>query len=99
MAPSSKEPISTRPYSATLRQLPTRYPTELGPVRTIKFYEQACTLGIEDKRLRKLHILLTLANAFELAPVDSSPYEEWQLRRMYSFGGVANFMGRFDEYS
>lgn len=32
---------------------------ELGPVRTIEFFEQAWPPGTEDKHLRKLHNLLT----------------------------------------
>ena len=40
-------------------RLTSRYPMELGPVRTIEFFEQAWTPGIEDKSLKKLHILLT----------------------------------------
>ncbi len=51
----------------------------------------------------KAPLLIDLkADPFEMAPVDSSHYDEWQLRRMWAFGSlgeiVANFMATFKDF-
>ncbi len=51
----------------------------------------------------KAPLLIDLkADPFEMAPVDSSYYDEWQLRRMWAFGPVGSivseFMATFEEY-
>lgn len=51
----------------------------------------------------KAPLLIDLkADPFEMAPIDSSHYDEWQLRRMYAFvpmgAIVSNFMATFEEY-
>ncbi|MFV0301463.1 MAG: arylsulfatase [Paracoccus sp. (in: a-proteobacteria)] len=44
----------------------------------------------------KAPLLIDLkADPFEMAPVDSSHYDEWQLRRMYAFGPVGDIVGAF----
>jgi arylsulfatase A-like enzyme len=51
----------------------------------------------------KAPLLIDLrADPFEMAPVDSSYYDDWFLRRMYAFGPVggivADFMATFEDY-
>jgi arylsulfatase len=51
----------------------------------------------------KAPLLIDLrADPFEMAPEDSSYYDDWQLRRMYAFSPVgkivADFMDTFEEY-
>jgi arylsulfatase A-like enzyme len=82
----------------------------LGAVRyeRFKFHfstqeEEGMAAWINPQTPRKAPLLIDLrADPFEMAPEDSSYYDDWLLRRMYVFVPlqdlVANFLATFEEY-
>ena len=58
---------------------------------------------LQGQEPRKAPLLIDLrADPFEMAPVDSSYYDDWLVRRMFAFVPlqdlVANFMATFEEF-